>query len=228
MTEPAPDLPLDEQGLLDSLPDLVYRYRLVPTPGFEYVSPSSTAVVGYTPEEHYADPELGQRIVHPDDLPLLLEAVEHPDPEAVYRIRWRHKDGRMLITEQRLRPIHDRDGVLVAIVGVSRPVDPRRDDRTVSVGDLTVDLVASRAFVGGRTVELTTSEHRILALLASVDREVSREELIEHLWGSYYSGGERAVQVHVSNLRRKLDPHRTGADRIATVRGVGYRLRPLC
>lgn len=42
-----------------------YRYRLLPKAGFEYVSPSVTAVVGYTPEEHYRNPELGLQIVHP-------------------------------------------------------------------------------------------------------------------------------------------------------------------
>jgi len=88
-----------------------------------------------------------------------------------------------------------------------------------------VDLAAARAFVGGRMIELTTSEHRILALLALADRAVSRERLVEHLWGSYYAGDERTVQVHVSTLRRKLDPDNPLPGRIETVRGVGYRLR---
>lgn len=225
MSEPPPDLIPEEQGLLDTVPDLVYRYRLRPAPGFEYVSRSSTALIGYSPEDHYADPELGRRIVHPDDMPLLLDAVERPDPDAVYRIRWRHKDGRELITELRLTPIYDRDGQLEAIVGVSRPVPSAGGDRIISSGDLTVDLAASRAFVAGRRIDLTTSEHRILALLASADREVSREELVAYLWGSYQPGGERTLQVHVSNLRRKLDPDRADPPRIETVRGVGYRLR---
>ena len=60
--------------------------------------------------------------------------------------------------------------------------------------------------------------------LISTGREVPRKELVEHLWGSYHAGGERAVEVHISNLRRKLDPERTGPTRIETVRGVGYRL----
>jgi DNA-binding response OmpR family regulator len=127
--------------------------------------------------------------------------------------------------EHRLDPIYDPHGKLASIVGVARPVPSARDDRIVSAGDLTVDLAAARAFVAGRSVELTASEHRILALLASVEREASREELVEHLWGSYHAGGERAVQVHVSNLRRKLDPHKAHPPLIDTVRGVGYRLR---
>lgn len=224
MLERPSAIPAAEQSLLASVPDLVYRYRLRPTPGFEYVSPSSTAVIGYTPEEHYADPDLGSRIISPEDLPILLDAVAHPDPDAVYRIRWRHKDGRELITEQRLRPILDDAGELTAIVGVCRPIPTAPDVRIVTAGDVTVDLTAARAFVKRRTIELTTSEHRILALLASVDREVSREELVQHLWGTYHAGGERTVQVHVSNLRRKLDPERIGPPRIKTIRGVGYRL----
>ena len=225
MSEPAPHLPPSDPAVLESVLDVVFRYRLRPTPRFEYVSPSSTAVVGYTPEEHYADPDLGRLIVHPDDLPRSVDAMERPDPSAVYRIRWRHKDGHELITEQRLQPIYDRDGELEAIVGVARPVPSARGDRIISAGDLIVDLTAARAFVAGRRIELTSSEHRILALLVSANREVSREELVEHLWGSYHSGGERAVQVHVSNLRRKLDPEKAHPPWIETVRGVGYRLR---
>jgi len=225
MSAPPSHVPPTERALLESVPDVVYRYRVRPKRGFEYVSPSSTAVTVYTPEEHHADPELAGRIVHPDDMSILRDATERPDPSAVYRIRWRHKDGHELITEQRLQPIYDRDGNLAAIVGVARPVPSARDDRIVAADGLMVDLAAARAFVAGRRVELTTSEHRILALLASVDRAVSREELVEHLWGSYHAGGERAVQVHVSNLRRKLDPDKAHPPRIETVRGVGYQLR---
>src|SRR3954469_16185068 len=92
------------------------------------------------------------------------------------------------------------------------------------VGDLTVDLPTARAFVARRGIELTTSETRIPALLTSADGDVSRQALVEHLWGSYHSGGERAVEVHVSNLRRKLDPDKGHPPRIATV--LRWRLPP--
>src|SRR4051812_10530982 len=132
MSEPPPRVPATEQALLQSVPDIVYRYRVRPTRAFEYVSPSSTAVTGYTPEEHDADPALARRIVHPDDMPILRDATERPDRSFVYRIRWRHKDGHEFITEQRLQPINDRDGKLAAIVGVARPVPSVRDDRILS------------------------------------------------------------------------------------------------
>ena len=53
----------------DNMRDLVYRYSFHPTPGFEYVSPSSASITGYTPEEHYADPDLVLKQVHPEDRP---------------------------------------------------------------------------------------------------------------------------------------------------------------
>src|SRR5918995_1512515 len=77
--------------LAENAQDLIYRYRLKPSPGFEYVSPSATATIGYTPEEHYADPELRFKIVHPDDRHLIDEALRFP--ESLITIRWLRKDG---------------------------------------------------------------------------------------------------------------------------------------
>ena len=101
--------------LAENAQDLIARYRLKPTPGFEYVSPSSTAMIGYTPEEYYADPELGYKIVHPDDAYLLDETLHQPEAPSV--IRWVRKDGRVVWTEQRNKPIYDEMGELVAIEG---------------------------------------------------------------------------------------------------------------
>jgi PAS domain S-box-containing protein len=53
--------------LADHAQDLIFRYRYPPNPGFEYVSPSATNFCGYTPEEHYADPMLLTKLIHPDD-----------------------------------------------------------------------------------------------------------------------------------------------------------------
>src|SRR5918998_1868269 len=84
--------------LLERMPDIVWRYRLVPTPGFEYVSPSVFALTGYTPAEHYADPDLGRRIVHPDDLPVLEAAIASPGAHPVLTLRWRHRTGAIMTT----------------------------------------------------------------------------------------------------------------------------------
>jgi DNA-binding response OmpR family regulator len=90
-----------------------------------------------------------------------------------------------------------------------------------TLDNLEIDYEAGTVRHGGRPVALTRSEFRLLALLAEKAGEVvTRSDIVMHLWRSPYVGDERAGDIHVSNLRRKLGP-----DSIETVRGEGYRLR---
>jgi two-component system, OmpR family, response regulator RegX3 len=91
------------------------------------------------------------------------------------------------------------------------------------VGSLVLDLARHEARVEGQPVRLTPTEFRLLSLLASQDRPFSRREIMQHLWDSSYVGDERAADVHVANIRRKLEQD-GDAERIVTVRGIGYRL----
>ena len=110
--------------LAENAQDLIYRYRLKPTPGFDYVSPSAAVITGYTPEEHYADPELARKVVHPDDEHLIDEVLRRPTSPVT--IRWLRKDGTILWTEQRTKGIYDEVGELVAIEGIARDVTERK------------------------------------------------------------------------------------------------------
>ena len=93
------------------------------------------------------------------------------------------------------------------------------------VGGLTLDLVRYGAQVGGRAVNLTRSEFKLLALLAGEpERVFSRREIMQHLWESSYVGDQRACDIHVSNIRRKIERDPARPERLLTVRGVGYRL----
>ena len=130
--------------LAENAQDLIALYRLNPTPGFEYVSQSSTAITGYTPEEYYADPELAYKIVHPDDMHLLDETLQHP--EAPSTIRWIRKDGRVIWTEQRNKPIYDEAGELVAIEGIARDITERvRADEELRESERRFSNVVSNA-----------------------------------------------------------------------------------
>ncbi len=110
--------------LAESARDLVYRYRLAPEPGLEYVSPAATAMTGYTPEEHYADPQLCMKLVHPDDLGRLQAAVLDPGPEPLL-VRWIRKNGTVLWAEQQNTLVRDDAGQPVAIQGIARDVTER-------------------------------------------------------------------------------------------------------
>ncbi|MBD0328864.1 MAG: response regulator transcription factor [Thermoleophilia bacterium] len=89
-------------------------------------------------------------------------------------------------------------------------------------GGIRVDLVRHEVTVDGAPVTLTPSEYRLLTLLMNEPQRVfTRRQIMQHLWDSAWVADERTCDAHVSNLRRKLG---SAADRIATVRGVGYKL----
>lgn len=102
--------------------DLIYRYRQKPEPGFDYVSPSAERITGYTPEEHYQDPFLGMKLIHPDDLDVLREAIAGRVKELPLVLRWQKKDGSIIWTETTLKHEYDETGEISVIHGVSRDV----------------------------------------------------------------------------------------------------------
>jgi DNA-binding response OmpR family regulator len=94
----------------------------------------------------------------------------------------------------------------------------------IAVGDLEIDLWAKQVRLAGRTVALTATEFRILAALARhPGRVFTREELIGRVFGPDYEGLDRTVDVHITNLRRKLEPGREPRY-VLTAHGLGYRL----
>ena len=93
------------------------------------------------------------------------------------------------------------------------------------LGGLHLDLVRHEVTVDGEPVRLTLSEFKVLSLLAEEpERIISRRELMQHLWSSEHVGDEHACEVHVSNLRRKIERDPTRPQRLVTVRGLGYKL----
>ena len=107
-----------------------------------------------------------------------------------------------------------------------REMDARTSSTSLQVGQVRVDLGDQTVTVGAEPVELTQSEFRLLSLLASrADQAVSRRELVRHLWRNNYVGERRTCDVHVKNLRRKIERDPGRPRRLVTVRGVGYMLR---
>ena len=95
------------------------------------------------------------------------------------------------------------------------------------LGGVEIDLGRQEVHVDGERVHLTLSEFKVLALLAEQsDSPVSRRELMQHLWASDHVGDEHACEVHISNLRRKIEKDPSRPERLVTVRGLGYKLVP--
>ena len=93
-------------------------------------------------------------------------------------------------------------------------------DDELRVGDLRLDLRTRKATVAGREVDLSTREFALAEIfLRNAGQVLSREQLLDHVWGYDFDPGSNVVDVYVGYLRRKL-----GTSAISTVRGVGYRL----
>jgi DNA-binding response OmpR family regulator len=91
---------------------------------------------------------------------------------------------------------------------------------------LTVDWSQARVCVGDREIQLTPLEFRLLSTFVRHPRQVlSREQLLELVWGDAYGVGGDQVKLYFGYLRRKLDPHAPDAAPIETVRGFGYRYK---
>jgi DNA-binding response OmpR family regulator len=97
----------------------------------------------------------------------------------------------------------------------------------INAGDVEVDAAAREVIVAGRPVTLTATEFRLLQTLAGTPSRVfTREELVARAFPDDYDGLDRTVDVHIKNLRRKLDDEPGLPSRIATVFGTGYRFVP--
>ncbi len=95
-------------------------------------------------------------------------------------------------------------------------------------GEILVDLEGHYVKVGGQLVDLTPSEFTILAtLIAAPGRVFTRLELLERLQGVAYEGYERTIDVHIRNLRAKIEPDPSQPRYIETVYGAGYRFSPI-
>ncbi|MDQ3759463.1 MAG: response regulator transcription factor [Actinomycetota bacterium] len=97
--------------------------------------------------------------------------------------------------------------------------------KTIDAGAVRIDLSRHLVTVRGTPVNLTRSEFQVLRLLADSPGQVfSRLEIMEELWQSEFSGDVRACDVHISNLRQKIERDPQDPELVVTVRGVGYRL----
>jgi len=117
------------------------------------------------------------------------------------------------------KPFSPRE-LVARVHAVLRRAEPDEDGDLVAVGDIVLERAGRTVSVAGTDVELTGIEFDLLAfLLAHPGIVMTRERLLERVWGLSFPGGTRTVDVHVAQLRRKLD--RPGL--IRTVRGSGYK-----
>lgn len=100
-----------------------------------------------------------------------------------------------------------------------------QEGKVLTVGSLRLDLDQHLLTVEGKPVDLTRTEFKLLHLLmANPGHTLARDELIEKIMGYAYEGMGRALDTHVRNLRRKIEPNPNEPTYIKTIYGIGYRL----
>ncbi|MDO4170174.1 MAG: response regulator transcription factor [Lachnospiraceae bacterium] len=105
-----------------------------------------------------------------------------------------------------------------------RQLVKKEDEQQITIGDMIINRRTREVKVGEESVHLSLKEFELLYLLASNRGQVfSRDQLLDTIWGYDYYGETRTVDVHVRNLRKKIEKDDTMPAYIKTVRGVGYK-----
>jgi DNA-binding response OmpR family regulator len=117
------------------------------------------------------------------------------------------------------KPFSPRE-LAARVKAVLRRTEPATLSEVLELGDIALDRSAHEVTVAGVPVELTGKEFDLLAyLVENVGIVVTRDQLLDRVWGMSYAGGTRTVDVHVAQLRRKLGR----PDAVRTIRGAGYK-----
>jgi DNA-binding response OmpR family regulator len=122
-----------------------------------------------------------------------------------------------------------RQELVARVQALLRRSAARGEERqeTYADGSLTIDFAQRGVTFDGREVSLTPLEFRLLSAFVRHPRQVlSRDQLLELVWGDAYGVSGDQVKLYVGYLRRKLDPEQPSRVPIETVRGFGYRYRP--
>lgn len=112
--------------------------------------------------------------------------------------------------------------LMMRVAAILKRSSSQTDTReTVEIGELKVDFTARRVTLGDRVLELSPKEYDLLFyLVRNRGIALTREKLLSEIWGYDFFGDDRTLDTHIKLLRRQLGPY---ADRITTLRGVGYR-----
>jgi DNA-binding response OmpR family regulator len=145
-------------------------------------------------------------------VPILMLTARDEEPDTVVGLEVGADD---YVT----KPFSPRE-LAARIKAILRRTDPAPDQDVLSLGDVILNRESHDVTVDGELIELTAKEFDLLAFfLANPGAMLSRDQLLDRVWGMEYPGGTRTVDVHIAQLRRKLGR----PDLIKTLRGAGYK-----
>jgi len=159
--------------------------------------------------------EVCRQIRAKSDVPILMLTARKEDIDKIVGLE-------MGADDYSTKPFNPRELVARVKAILRRYMGDFKRGDTIEAGDLRIDLARHEVTVGGEPVKLRTKEYELLSTLAqNLGIVLSREKLLELVWGYDYFGETRTVDVHVNHLREKMAASNA---QIETVRGTGYRL----
>ncbi len=124
------------------------------------------------------------------------------------------------------KPFSPRELIARVRAVLRRTEGERGAKRTIAAGDVLIDVETRAVTVRGEAVELTPTEFELLTVLAeSPGRVFTRMQLLDQVQGYAYEGYERTIDVHIKNLRQKIEPDPKKPCYILTVYGIGYKFQ---
>jgi two-component system, cell cycle sensor histidine kinase and response regulator CckA len=166
----------------------VFRYETNPSNRCSYISPTVAQIIGYAPEEFYADPSLPERLVHPDDLPQLQALRSERIQDRTLTFRMIHRDGHTVWVEKRKVSIFDSMGRKIAVEGLIRDItETRRDQQRLA--DL-LQFQNEMLDTAAVWIEILDSEGNILFWNRAAEKisGYTRDEVLGHrgVWNWLY------------------------------------------
>jgi len=159
---------------------------------------------------------------HHPDVPVIVLTARREEADVVLGLEMGAVD--YVVKPFRLAELLARVAAQLRSAATRAAHGGRRDRETV-VGDVRIDRASRRVHVGIDEIALRPKEFDVLERLArDAGAVVTREQLIDDVWDENWWGSTKTLDVHINAVRRKLGEQPGGRSRIATIRGVGYRL----
>ncbi|MBV8295481.1 MAG: EAL domain-containing protein [Acidimicrobiia bacterium] len=198
--------------LAEHAQDFIFRYRVQPDPGFDYVSPASLSMFGYSPDELYRDPLLIIAIVGEEYLEETAEFGHDPRLTEPRDVRAHRKDGTVTWIEQRLTPVFEGDH-LMAVEGIARDISERKRAEAAiahqALHDALTQLPNRNLLLDRLSQALARAERQNLDMVAVLMLDLDRFKLVNDTLG--HPAGDELLVAVAERLTDALRPGDTVA-----------------
>ena len=217
----------DPATVLPSLALLSHRVRVLPMDAASLVKMPENTILFLDARDDLATAKTLCRLIHASGLSTPIVLILTEGGFTVVNSQWGIADvvvasASPAEVEGRLRLVSERGNAPASTAASTGEQGVQNEDGLIRSGDLVVDTNGYTASLHGHPIDLAYKEFELLKYLIShKGKAVSRQELLNQIWGYDFVGESRTLDVHINSLRRKLGEPYDGW--IQVIRGVGYR-----